>query len=101
MKILTVSCLLALVLCGCDERKPLPRHEVVVGMAVYVLDGQAMGHDQFLDELARLASRAERSPGGAVRLGLAIRSESGVPHDRVVQVIDRCAALGITKLEFR
>lgn len=91
----------ALCFSGCRDKEPVPRHVLVIRAAGqgYVLDGQPMAYDQVLAQLEELARGQRTSPGDAARLVLTVRTDTGVPYDHVVEIVDRCHALGINKIE--
>ncbi len=99
--LLALLLVVAGLLTGCNDREPLPVHVVVIRAegAGFLLDGQSMAQDQVLTELATLAQRNRTSPGGSARMVLTIRTDSGVPYDRVVEMIEQCTQLGINKIE--
>lgn len=96
--VLAVFAAISLTAPGCRSPEPFPRHALIVGPYGYVLDGTPMAQDQAMSELGRLAEASRRATGG-VRFILEVRSEAGVPYNRVTELLDQCVGLGITKIE--
>jgi hypothetical protein len=97
--LLVFSCVL---LTGCWNRPdPVPQHTVTVLVDVngYLFDGQAMVYDQVLAELQAVADKNRRSATGNARAYLKIITQPGADYNRVGELIDFCASIGLDKIE--
>ncbi len=97
--LLALSCIL---LNGCWNRPdPIPQHTVTVMTDInrYMYDGQAMIYDQVQAELQEVADKNRRSATGNARVYLKIITQPGADYNRVGELIDFCASIGLDKIE--
>lgn len=96
--------ILAAMLClaGCEDMKrdppPIAEVDIAVDGAVR-LDGRPMRPDQLDRELSRRAADAPNEKLGRTRLQVRIRHAPGTPYDRVLDLQERCQAMGISNVE--
>ena len=97
--LLALSCTL---LNGCWNRPdPIPQHTVTVMTDInrYQFDGQAMIYDQVQAELQAVADKNRRGATGNARVYLKIITQPGADYNRVGELIDFCASIGLDKIE--
>lgn len=95
---------LAVLLCaaGCEDMKrdPPPVCEVeITADGGFRLDGRPMTAEQLDRELSRQAADAPNEKLGRTRLQVRLRHAPETPYERVLDVQERCQALGISNVE--
>lgn len=95
---------LAVLLCaaGCEDMKrdPPPVAEVeITADGGYRLDSRPMAADKLDAELSRRAADAPNEKLGRTRLQVRIRQLPDAPYDRVLELQERCQAMGISNVE--
>lgn len=91
-----------LCLAGCEDMKrdPPPVADIEVAADGGLrLDGRPMRPDQLDRELQRRAGEAPNEKLGRTRLQVRIRHAPGSSYDRVLELQERCQALGISNVE--
>lgn len=96
--------ILAALLCmaGCEDMKRDPPPVVEVEITAdggLRLDGRAMTAEQLDSELSRQAADAPNEKLGRTRLQVRLRHAPGTSYERVLDVQERCQALGISNVE--
>ena len=88
---------------GCQDTRtdtPTPTAEILItadgGLR---LDERPVTADKLDRELSRRAADAPNEKLGRTRLHVVIRRAPGIPYDRVLELQERCQALGISQVE--
>ncbi len=91
-----------LALSGCEDMRPDPPPIAEIELAAdggCLLDGRQMASEAVDRELRRRAADAPNEKLGRTRLQVRIRSLPGVDYARVLELQERCQALGISNVE--
>ncbi len=102
LRLLVIAALL--VLAGCEDMdtrvEPIPVAEVeLTADGGFLLDSRPVTSERLDRELKRRAADAPNEKLGRTRLQVRVIRAPGVEYDRVLEVQERCQALGISNVE--
>lgn len=97
---MVLAVLLGTAACEDMKRDPPPVAEVTITAdGGFRLDGRPIAPDKLDGELSRRAADAPNEKLGRTRLQVRVSHAPGTPYERVLDVQERCQALGISQVE--